>query len=303
MKIVNNLNEINEKFSLTIGNFDGVHLGHQSVFKKIVAENKRNNLKICVMTFVPHPVQILSPRNNFLINSYLERRQLLRELGIDYLIEIDFNRDLSTMAPAEFMDIFILKNKYLESFYIGHDFAFGANKAGDHNFIKNYCNKNNINVVILDQLDSKDVAISSTSIRTLVNQGEVKLASQLLGRLFFISGRIIKGVGRGKQIGIPTANLDVNPQRIHPSSGVYATYVTVDSNRWEAVTNIGFNPTFNDEDQIHIESHLLDFDQDIYGKEIKLEFVNKLRKEIKFSSVNELVTQIKKDIETARSLF
>lgn len=303
MKIVNNLNEINEMFSLTIGNFDGVHLGHQSVFKKVIDQNKKNNLKICVMTFVPHPVQILSPRNNFLINSYLERRQLLRELGIDYLIEIDFNRDLSTMAPTEFMDNFILKNKYLESFYIGHDFAFGANKAGDHNFIKSYCNKNNINVVILDQLDSKDIAISSTSIRTLVNEGEVKLASQLLGRLFFISGRIIKGAGRGKQIGIPTANLDINPQRIHPKTGVYATYVTVDSNRWEAVTNIGFNPTFNDEEQIHIESHLLDFDQDIYGKEIKLEFVNKIRKEIKFSSVNELVTQIKKDIETARSLF
>lgn len=303
MKIVNSLGEIHEDFSLTIGNFDGVHLGHQSVFKKVIEENKKNNLKICVMTFVPHPVQILSPRDNFLINSYLERRQLLREIGIDYLVEIDFNRDLSTMAPSQFMDTFILNNKALKSFYIGHDFAFGANKAGDHNFIKNYCTKNNIEVVILDQLDSKDIAISSTSIRKSVNEGNVEVAKQLLGRLFFISGRIIKGAGRGKQIGIPTANLDVNPQRIHPSVGVYATYVTVDSNRWEAVTNIGYNPTFNDETQIHIESHLLDFDQDIYGKEIKLEFVKRIRKEIKFSSVNELVSQIKKDIEQARTIF
>lgn len=310
MKLVKNISEISENFSVTIGNFDGVHLGHQSILKKIIEENKKQNFKVCIITFVPHPIQILSPRDNFLINSYIERRNLLKELGIDYLVEIDFNRDLSTMKPEAFMDNFIVKNNFLKKFYVGHDFAFGANKSGDSKFIKKYLEDKSIEVTLLEQVDSKkckmeasDVVISSTSVRKAIIEGDIELATLVLGRPFYLSGRVIKGAGRGKQIGIPTANLELDARRIHPKIGVYATYVTVDSNRWEAVTNIGFNPTFNDELQIHIESHLLDFNQDIYGKEIKLEFLKKIREEKKFSSVNELVSQIKKDIEEARKLF
>ncbi len=306
MKVVDSLKDISsQSFSLTIGNFDGVHLGHQEILKTIKDHASSKSQKLVVMTFVPHPVQILSPRSNFLINSYAQRRSYLRDIGVDYLIEVDFNRDLSTMGPAEFMDEYIFCNSGIKDFFLGHDFAFGSNKSGDHNFIEEYCKNKNIEIHILKKFikNSLHKSISSSSIRDAIGEGNVKQANIMLGREFMLSGTVVKGVGRGKQMGVPTANMGYEKTRKIPARGVYTTQIIVDDQLWQSITNVGFNPTFNDENEIFVETHILDFDNDIYGQEIEVYFINKVRDEKKFSSVNELISQIHEDISSVRKYF
>ena len=306
MEVINSIAEIKDvKFSLTIGNFDGVHLGHQEILKTIKAHAESRKEKFVVMTFIPHPSQILSPRNNFLINSYAQRRQYLKDLGVDYLVEIEFNRDLSTLGPAEFMDNYILANDGLSDFFLGHDFAFGSNKSGDHNFIEDYCSDKHINVHILKKFikDSKYDSISSSTIRNEIDQGNISEANVMLGRGFMLSGTVVKGVGRGKQIGIPTANMGFDVLRKIPCRGVYTTQIKVNNQLWNSITNVGFNPTFNNNDETFVETHILDFDNDIYGQEIEVYFISKIRDEKKFSNVNELIKQINADIQEVRTYF
>ncbi len=304
MKIISSLAEVKEGATLTIGNFDGVHMGHQEILKTIKSYSKDRNLSFVVITFVPHPVQILSPRDNFLINSYDQRRRYLEESGVDYLMELEFNRDFSTMSPSVFIDKYILENK-ISDFFLGHDFAFGSNKSGDHNFIIDYCKNKDIKIHILKEFVDQSVheSISSSAIRDAISNGDVLEANRMLGREFMISGMVVKGAGRGKQIGIPTANLGFDAIRKVPQRGVYSTKTLVDNQLWQSITNVGFNPTFNNEEKILIETHILDFDNDIYGQEIEVSFIEKIRDEKKFSNVNDLISQIKCDIQTARDYF
>ncbi len=304
MKVIKSLAEVKGNVSLTIGNFDGVHLGHQEILKTIKDYSSSKRLSFVVITFVPHPMQILSPRDNFLINSYKQRRQYLMENGVDYIMELEFNRDFSTMMPSEFVDKYILENKVCD-FFLGHDFAFGSNKSGDHNFIIDYCRDKDIKIHIMKEFVDQSVhsSISSSAVRSAINKGNVEEANQMLGRDFMISGMVVKGAGRGKQIGVPTANLGFDKMRKIPQRGVYSTKVKVDNQIWQSITNVGFNPTFNDTEDIFIETHILDFSNDIYGQEIEVSFISKIRNEKKFPNVNELISQIKDDIQTARDYF
>ena len=306
MEVVNNLSDIHESdLSLTIGNFDGVHLGHQEILKTIKSYAESKGQKLVVMTFVPHPVQILSPKKDFLINNYNQRRDYLNDLGVDYLVEIEFNRDLSTMSPSEFMEKFIVQNTGVKDFFLGHDFAFGSNKSGDHNFIEEYCKGREINVHILKKFISESIhgSISSSAIRNEISDGNVSEANLMLGRKFMLSGTVVKGAERGKQMGIPTANMGYDDTRKVPARGVYITQIKVNNQLWHSVTNVGHNPTFNDTNQTFVETHILDFDNDIYGQEIEVYFIDKVRNEKKFSSVNELISQINDDIKVVREYF
>lgn len=304
MKIINDISEISDDFVITIGNFDGVHLGHQTILKHIKEKSEKENKKFCVITFIPHPVQILSPRNNFLLNSYQERRELIKNYGVDYLLEVDFNRDRSTQSPDDFLKNEILKNKKLSHFYVGHDFAFGANKSGDYNFISNYCKSVGVSVTLLPQFVIKDeLKVSSSEIRRHLLDGDVDRASTMLGRDYFLNGNIVKGAGRGKMIGIPTANIDCPEVRLVPRQGVYATRVHFSGNTWNSITNIGFNPTFVDTNKLSIETHILDFSNDIYGTEMRVDFVKRIRDEKKFATVNDLISQITSDIVKAREIL
>ena len=308
MIIVKDLKELKDTYNednihVTIGNFDGVHLGHREFLAQIKKDCVQEHAKFVIVTFVPHPLQILKAQTGFLINTYEERRELLSDIGADYLLEIDFTRDFSTLSPEAFLEKFIFSFDGIAKIYLGHDFAFGANKSGDFHVAKNFCESKKTLLVLQKEFKVKSAAVSSTEVRTAIQAGDIPKANDFLGRDYFLSGRVIKGEGRGKKIGFPTANLGYNKELIIPAKGVYITNVKIKDMVYNSVTNIGVNPTFNTGYDIHVESHLLDFSRDIYGDEIRVSFIKKLRDEKKFASVNDLVAQIEADVTQAREYF
>ncbi len=305
MKVIDNIDKISnsEELFFTIGNFDGVHLGHRQFLETIKKEAQSLNAKFLVVTFVPHPSFVLKNRNSFLINTYNTRREILNGLGVDYLYEINFNRDFSTQKPGEFLERYLFSHPGIRKIFLGHDFAFGANKSGDFHFVEEYCRDKNIALTIQNEYKFHGQNVSSSVIRNLILEGKISGVKSLLGRNFSMSGRVIKGAGRGRQIGFPTANLDYEKECIVPSRGVYITKTQFKEMTYFSVTNIGKNPTFNTEDLIHVETHLLDFSSDIYGEKIDVQFIEKIRDEKKFSSANELIQQIASDVLFAREYF
>lgn len=306
MKVLNSPQELNaqasgELLSLTIGNFDGVHLGHRFVIEQIKKQSKD---KLVVVTFVPHPAKILAPNfKRFLINSYNERRSLLETCGVDYLLEYNFTRDFSTLGPKAFLDQFISSVPNLRTVFIGHDFKFGSNKSGNFEFIKENLTQKKINVLELPKFDLEGVQASSSSIRKNVLNGKIVEANKILGRSFFLTGTVVRGKGRGKDIGLPTANLHIDDDLILPSNGVYVTRTKIDKMLYNSVTNIGFNPTFEKVGPVKFETHIFDFKSDIYGREISVNFELKIRDEMKFDTVNALIEQINKDIQFAKKYY
>lgn len=302
MKIIKSLAEISKNVVLTIGNFDGVHSGHRYFLEQIKKRAIQDNCLFAVMTFVPHPRQILSPTNDYLINSYDERRMLLREIGVDYLYEINFTRDFSTLNPLDFLNQYVGCNSKIIDIFIGHDFAFGAKKSGNYELMKNFCSEKNIGFFLGEEFQLKGKNVSSTTIRQALKDGDMHWARELLSRDFFMSWRIIKGYGRGRKIGFPTANLQYAEDRIIPRQGVYVTKTFCDGSYYISVTNIGKNPTFEGVEKISVETHILDFSRDIYGEEIRINFVEFMRPEVRFQSINELIEQIRKDTQYARGV-
>jgi len=290
-------------FGLSIGNFDGVHIGHRQFITNFVSDCKKSNLRSVLMTFVPHPHQILDPKPNFLLNTYSERKELLSSLGIEFLIEINFTRDFSTLGPKAFLDRYVFNVNTIKKLYLGHDFAFGANKTGDFQFVKSYCDNIGVSVTLENEFKQKNQNVSSTKIRNLLMSGNIKSANSLLGREFFVKGRIIRGAGRGKKIGFPTANIEYSFDRIIPKKGVYISTTQYNDLLYHSVTNIGHNPTFVEDTKLWMETFILDFDNDIYGEEIKVALVDYIREEKKFSSVNDLVGQIGKDVNLVKKYF
>lgn len=304
MEILKSLDGVNvgkKSLAVTIGNFDGVHLGHQALITDILAECKKNGEELVVCTFNPHPKFILNNATNFLINSYDERRFVLESLGVRYLLEFEFTRDFSTQTPAEFLDKHISISSKVSSLYLGHDFAFGANKSGDHAFVKKYCASKNINCFLEKEfIPTSAKKASSTMIRNALASGDVAVANSLLGRPFFVSGRVIKGMGRGKTIGFPTANVLFSQDRILPKVGVYESLTSYNDMTYKSITNIGFNPTFDNNTNVNFETHIFDFDNDIYGEMLKVELHSFIRDEIKFKNANDLIEQISKDIKSIK---
>lgn len=292
-----------DKIDLTIGNFDGVHLGHREFLARINNFCKLKKSKFVVVTFVPHPVQVLKGHSAFLLNTYAERRELLAQCGVDYLLEIDFTRDFSSLSPEDFFKKYIFEFKGIETIYLGHDFLFGANKAGNFNVAKKLCENKKVELVLQEEFKIESESISSSTVRAHVADGDMEKANLLLGRPYFISGRVIRGQGRGRQIGYPTANLDYDRELILPAKGVYITQTRFKDMVYNSITNIGINPTFNMGDVINIETNLFDFDRDIYGEEMRVIFLKKLRDEKKFVSVNDLIAQINQDVMKAKEHF
>ncbi|OUR93052.1 riboflavin biosynthesis protein RibF [Halobacteriovorax marinus] len=302
MKKIDSLNDILQNdFAITIGNFDGVHLGHQQIIQSIAQECKESNLKFVLITFNPHPLQILRPRENFLLNLEDEKYNLLSDLGIDFFYEIPFSRDLSTLSPEDFLNQYILENSHVKRIYMGHDFAFGANKKGDFSFVKRFCT--NLSIVKLEEFKKVEKNISSTIIRNLIIEGDVEESEKLLGRPFFLRGTVVKGAERGRQIGFPTANINYGQIRITPKLGVYVTTVEVRGEEYHSITNVGLNPTFKDDSVKTVETNIFDFDDDIYGEVLTINFHKRLRDEKKFNGINELVEQITKDVVQAKIIL
>jgi riboflavin kinase/FMN adenylyltransferase len=195
------------------------------------------------------------------------------------------------------------ETSHFSKIYQGHDFAFGANKSGDFKVAKHFCDSKKTSLILQQEFKVKNHAVSSTEVRGAIQSGNIEKATEFLGRDYFLSGRVIKGEGRGKKIGFPTANLGYDKELIIPAKGVYVTQVKIKDMVYNSVTNIGVNPTFNTGYDVHVESHLLDFVHDIYGEEIRVSFIKKLRDEKKFPSVNDLVAQIEADVKLTRDYF
>lgn len=318
MKIVKNLSlltcdQLDLPLGITIGNFDGVHKGHQAVLSEVLKYCQKNKLHFAVMTFVPHPRKILNPDHKaFLINSMEERREFMAAAGVDYLIEVDFSRDFSTTNACDFLQNSLFGSQtILSDIFLGHDFAFGAGKSGGHQLVLEFCQKLDPTtnggltpkVHLMDERELLGQAVNSSIIRKHLAMGEMEQVQNLLGRPFFRTGIVTKGQQRGTSLGFPTANINCDEDLIVPTAGVYIGKARHKGQVYQALTNIGQNPTFNDDGLIKIETHILNFNQNIYGEYLRVYLLKKIRNEIKFENPNQLKSQIEEDLAEAKTYF
>ena len=287
---------------LTIGSFDGVHLGHQAILEKLIKGARGDHQPAVVITFYPHPAVILRNRQN---HTYLtspdEKAIILDDLGVDIVITHPFDRELANMSAYDFVAQ-LHHHLKLSHLCVGYDFALGRGREGDIPKLRLLGEEFGYQVHVIEPLEMEGEAVSSSQIRNALFSGEVEKANQLLGRPYRLSGIVIHGDSRGRLLGIPTANLDVWKERALPKSGVYICQARWEDGTYRAVTNVGYRPTFDNQTLAPVvETHILDFDQDIYGKNIELSFFARLRDEQKFPDIQALIKQILYDIERARS--
>lgn len=289
---------------VTIGNFDGLHLGHQALINKTVELSRQFSVSSVVMSFRPHPMKVLFPEKELhRLFGFRDQEDQLKLMGVEYFVQQPFSRELSELSAERFLNELILKPMNPKALVVGYDFAFGANREGSISYLEKYCEKYNIELHVQSPIRVDGEIVSSSLLRKLISNGEVSFASKCLDRNFYLEGVVEKGAGRGKQIGFPTANVFTKAETF-PGLGVYASITQIGGKRYLSVTNVGKNPTFEEETRrpIQVETHILDFDEDIYGDNIRVEFCEFLRPEKKFSSVEELISQIKQDVETAREV-
>ena len=288
---------------LTIGVFDGVHRGHREIIHRLVSGAHANHAPAAVLTFDPHPASVLTGKEMRCLTTAAERADLLTALGVDMVITQRFTRDLSTATALEYMSR-LKESLGLTHLLIGYDFALGKGREGNAARLAQIGRELNYTVEIINALSDESGVISSTEIRKLISTGNMIEAAKLLGYTYNLSGTVIHGDGRGHRINIPTANIDYPRQKVLPANGIYACWATLGAEKFMAATNVGFNPTFTPDKHIQsIEPHLLDFNRSIYGEEIKLEFVTRLRDELKFTSVEALIEQIQDDIDKTRTIL
>ena len=284
---------------LTIGVFDGVHRGHQHLLKRVVEEASREGMLSGVLTFVNHPRSVLVPDTCIsYITSVEDRLTLLKEAGIDMVIPLHFDMELSRLRAHEFTGL-LQERLRMAGLVMGYNFAMGYKREGTPETLATIGNEQGFFVNVVDAVSVEGGRVSSTVIRDSVTAGDVAGASELLGRPFSLCGKVVVGDGRGKTLGFPTANLDYSEDRLAPGNGVYATWACVGDDRYMSATNVGVRPTFGENERA-VEAFLLDFDGDLYGKDVTLEFVGRLRDELRFESAEALVTQMHVDVEQAR---
>lgn len=289
---------------LTIGTFDGVHLGHQEILSSLVNGAQEAGMLPVVLTFFPHPAFVLGKRQAPLYLTHpAARARLLAEAGVAVVITHPFSHETAAMSAEAFLQK-IRHHIQFQHLVIGHDFAFGQGRTGNESFLRGRGRMDGFTLDVLQPVWVDGALVSSSRIRQALAEGEVAAARQLLGRPFALSGPVVHGDGRGALIGIPTANIDLWPEQALPATGVYACVVTAQGQRISAVANLGFRPTIVDTPpQQRLELHLLDFQQDLYGQMLEVEFHQRLRPEKRFDGIHELVTQIQQDIRQARQIL
>lgn len=308
MKIYNNFLEYKKVSNaiVTIGTFDGVHLGHQAILKDMVKTAKEIGGETVVITFYPHPRQVLNidSANLRFITTQEEKIKHLDDLGIDNLIIVNFTKEFSRISSESFIRDYVIDKIAPVKIVIGYDHHFGKNRMGDFNLLYDLGNMYRFKVQRIPAHDVQNIAVSSTKIRLSLEQGDVEHANALLGYQFSYKGKVISGERIGREIGYRTANLDVaNEYRLIKSAGVYASYVDYEDKEYKAMTYIGKKPTVTNNDTENIEVHILDFDGDLYDKELKVRFVAKIRDEQRFDDLESLRTQIKIDENKIRELL
>lgn len=285
---------------VTIGVFDGVHRGHQHLIRRLVSDAKASGRAAVAITFYPHPDVVLRGlTGRYYLTSPDERAALLGELGIDYVITLSFDERLRQIRAAEFVDQ-LIRHLRMESLWVGSDFALGYKREGNVPYLREQGQQKGFSVEVIDLLMAENAAISSSSIRAALQEGDVARAREMLGRAYSVSGEVVRGEQRGRTIGYPTANIQVWSEKVIPANGIYAGWATLNGERFMAATNVGVSPTF-DGQVVTVEPYLLDFSREIYGQTLTLTFEQYMRPEMRFSSVDELIAQIDRDVVDIRA--
>ncbi|MCX8079857.1 MAG: bifunctional riboflavin kinase/FAD synthetase [Bacteroidia bacterium] len=297
--------EIFTPTAVAIGTFDGVHLGHQTILQKLKEISVQKKLASCVLTFEPHP-RIVLGKPVQLLTTIQEKISLLEQFGVDLFVAYPFTEEFSELSPTEYVESFLLNKMQARHLLVGYDHRFGKNREGDVEMLKKVSSKLSVGLTVVDPVQDGAIAVSSTRIRKFISEGMLKDAARLLGYQYSLSGFVVKGENRGKKIGFPTANLRTEPFKLLPPNGVYACLATIENelSKIPAAVNIGTNPTFSNSQAIKIEAHLLSENiGNLYGRRLKLEFVERIRCEVKFSDFRELTERIKEDIAICRELL
>ncbi|WP_159421212.1 bifunctional riboflavin kinase/FAD synthetase [Candidatus Kryptonium thompsonii] len=299
-KIVKDPNSI-----VTVGVFDGVHIAHQEILRRMKEEKLKTGARTVLVTFDPHPQEVLHPNEKFYILTTIDERiELLSDYDLDIIFVVNFTPEFSNITAEEFCKEIMLGRIGLRKVIVGYNHAFGKNREGNPEKLKGFGEKYGFEVELIPQLLVENNPVSSSKIRSILNEGNVRLASKLLGRYYFINGVVVKGSGRGKELGIPTANIEpISLRKLMPKNGVYVVRVTIDRKHYFGLMNIGYRPTFELDSERVAEVNIFDFDEEIYFKHIKVEFIDRLRDEMKFPTPRELVEQIERDKKDAVKLI
>ena len=291
-----------QNLCLCIGNFDGIHLGHQHVIKKIINNSRSDNLQSAIMTFVPHP-KIFFKRtdNNFNIITNDYKKNFLESLGVENYIEYKFNKTLSNLEAINFIEKILVKQLHVKKIIVGKDFRFGKDRKGDTALLKKLSNKYHYKLSIIGHIKNKktNLKFSSSLIRKNINEGSFEKVSEALGRNWFMQGKIVKGNQKAKLINFPTANMKPG-NHILPKKGVYCVNVVFQGNLYRGIANFGERPTVKGVNLL-LETHIFEFNRDIYGKELTVEFLTFIREEKKFENFSLLTEQVQKDIQIVRN--
>ncbi len=302
MNHFNNLAEIHldQPSMVTIGVFDGVHRGHQHLIRSLTAEAHASGRLAVALTFFPHPDIVLRKlTGRYYLTTPDQRARLMTDLGIDYVVTLPFNDELRQIRAADFVDQ-LLEHLHLESLWVGSDFAMGYKREGNVEFLRAQGEQKGFTLKVIDLLMTDHAAISSTAIRELLLEGRVGEARDLLGRSYSLTGEVVHGEKRGRQIGYPTANIDVWSEQVIPANGIYAGWALVGDERFMAMTNVGVRPTF-DGTNVTVEAYLLDFDRDLYGQQLTFTFEKYMRPEAKFTTIPDLIARIDQDVIEGRA--
>ncbi len=309
MELIEDIEKIEKPFKnavVTIGNFDGVHKGHQALFNKVKEEAGLISGTSIAITFEPHPLKVLGKKSPSLITRKDQKFELIAQSGLDKLICINFTKEFASLSAQDFIERLLIERIGMKAIVVGPDYSFGQNREGNLEFLIKAGEQKGFKVIVPDWVKDPDASngsdenrISSTMIRNLVMDGKVDETKRFLGRHYQIRGKVVKGRERGgSKLGFPTANIKLHDE-LCPKMGVYAVTVETVKGNFKGVANIGYSPTFDDH-LFTIEVHILDFNENIYGTRIRVNMIKRLRDEKKFASIEELSAQIRSDIETAR---
>jgi len=303
VKIYETIQPVNEDTAITLGTFDGLHIGHVKIIKQLVKDAKERNLKSVVYTFKNHPLSlnhsIETPSTIFKLDY---KKEILEKLGVDILIFLTFDDDQKNIEPNYFIEEILVKKLRMKHLVVGYDYHFGKKAKGNTELLIKSSRKYHYSYDIVDPIKKDYVRVSSTLIRKLLANGKIKDANYYLGRPYSLEGKVIDGEKIGRKIGYPTANLELDNNFAILKPGVYITKTLLDGEFYYSVTNVGFNPTLK-QSEFSVETYILDFDQSIYGKHIRVDFYKKIRDELKFKDVEELKEYIRWDVYNTKKFF
>ena len=310
MKILNSIEEFpgeltsSDRFvAVTLGNFDGVHLGHKALFAVLERVKKKYDAVSVAFSFKPHPLEVLTGVCPPKLNTEKDKEALIKKMGADYLLHCPFTRELAALSPSEFVKKILIDGLNAKEVVVGYNYTFGDKGSGNAQTLVDLCAEYDCHVTVVPPVQTRLGVVSSTLIRSKVQAGEIEEASELLGYCYQLKGKVVKGLQLGRKLGFPTANIRLEPNMQLPKYGVYACYSAFEGRMVKSVVNVGLRPTINDNIEPTVESNLLNFSGNLYGKKMTVFFVEQLRPEQKFDGLEALKNQIAKDAQTAEKIL